>query len=363
MTSNRSIGWCCAPALAMAALLFSTTHAFAAGQPRFDGVTLRVATYGGPWKDGLSELIGKEMEKLGAKVEFDTGPPSAHLAKLIAARGMTPPFDLTEVGEPDVPFFLHAGVLQKFDVSKLPNKADLVTPIKDDYLVPDWAFEDGVTYNADKFRELGLPKPTRYSDLLNPKLKGRVGVPNIENNLTRGLLAVLGFAIDSGGSEDNIVPGLNAMKQLGATQFFTGAPAAATAMVNGDIWASFMNAGWAVRVRRAGHPWVRFANLKVGDKTGFFERGYMGFAKGSPNAAAAHYFVNRYISASIQLELGKRLGSVPVNKRALKEIAKDPMLSELMSLTPEEIGNMRTVDFEEIDLSKWHEEWSNVMLR
>jgi hypothetical protein len=47
----------------------------------------------------------------------------------------------------------------------------------------------------------------------------------------------------------------------------------------------------------------------------------------------------------------------------LKEIAKDPMLSELMTLTPEGIDNMRTVDFEKIDLSKWHEEWSNVMLR
>lgn len=362
MKIRRSLAFF-ALALSIGALSLSASRAVAADEPRFDGVTLRVATYGGPWKDGLKELIGAEMEKLGAKVEFDTGPPSVHLAKLIAARGKAPPFDLTEVGEPDVPYFIRAGVLQKFDVSKLPNKADLVTPIKDDYLVPDWAFDDGVTYNADKFRELGLPKPTRYSDLLNPKLKGRVGVPSIENNLTRGLLAVLGFAIDTGGSEENIVPGLEAMKKLGGTQFYTGAPAEATAMANGDIWAGFMNAGWAVRLRRAGHAWASFANLKVGDKTGFFERGYMGFAKGSPNAAAAHYFVNRYISASIQYELGKRLGSVPVNKNALKELAKDPVLSELMSLTPEEIANMRTVDFEKIDLSKWHEEWSKVMLR
>src|SRR6185437_10013913 len=73
MTSQRSIGRWCAAALAMAALVFSAATAFAADEPRFDGVTLRVATYGGPWKDGLTELIGKEMEKLGAKVEFDTG--------------------------------------------------------------------------------------------------------------------------------------------------------------------------------------------------------------------------------------------------------------------------------------------------
>src|SRR6185369_777102 len=171
----------------------------AADPPRFDGVTLRVATYGGPWKDGLQALIATEMEKLGAKVEFTTGPPSAHLAKLIAARGKAPPFDLTEVDEPSAPLFLRADVLQKYDVAKLPNAAGLVSPIaKDGRLVPDWVFEDGVVYNADKFKELGLPKPTRYRDLLDPKLKGRVGVPDISSNL--GLFVVLGFALDSGGS-------------------------------------------------------------------------------------------------------------------------------------------------------------------
>src|SRR5512135_3135454 len=64
MKSKRTIGTC-ALKLATAALLLATTHAFAAGEPRFDGVTLRVATYGGPWKDGLNKLIGAEMEKLG----------------------------------------------------------------------------------------------------------------------------------------------------------------------------------------------------------------------------------------------------------------------------------------------------------
>ena len=41
-----------------------------AAAQRFDGVTLRVATYGGPWKDGMQALIGAEMEKLGGKIEF-----------------------------------------------------------------------------------------------------------------------------------------------------------------------------------------------------------------------------------------------------------------------------------------------------
>ncbi len=61
-------------ALLFAALSSGTTQA--ANDKPFDGVTLRVATYGGPWKDGLQSLVGAEMEKLGAKVEFFTGPPT-----------------------------------------------------------------------------------------------------------------------------------------------------------------------------------------------------------------------------------------------------------------------------------------------
>jgi putative spermidine/putrescine transport system substrate-binding protein len=344
------------------AVVLLAGSAEAADEKRFDGVTLRVATYGGPWKDGLQSLIGAEMEKLGAKVEFTTGPPSASLAKMIAARGKAPPFDLMEVDEPSAPQFMRAGVLQKYDVSKLPNAAELVSPIaKDGHLVPDWVFEDGVVYNADKFRELGIPKPTRYRDLLNPKLKGRVGVPDISGNL--GLFVVLGFAIDSGGDERNVTPGIEAMKGLGASQFFTGNPAAQTALVAGDIWANFMGASWAVRLRRAGHEWAKFAHLQVGDKVGIWERGYIALAKGTPNVDAAHHFVNLYISNAVQRELALKLGSVAVNREALKELDKDPLLHEIMMLSPEQIAKMRTVDFDTIDVVKWREEWNRIMLR
>lgn len=333
-----------------------------AAEPRFDGVTLRVATYGGPWKDGMDALLGAEMAKLGGKIEFQTGAPATHLAKLIVARGKEPPFDLCEVDEPATPQFIKAGVLQKFDVTKIPNRADLIGPISQgDMLVPDWVFQLGVVYNADKFKELGLPKPTRYSDLLDPRLKGRVGVPDIAGGL--GLFVVYGFANDAGGSDANIAPGLEAMKQLGAKQYFSGNLAAQTALISGDIWANFMGSSWAIRLRRAGHHWAKFALLKVGDNVGIWERGHMGLARGSRNVAAAHWFVNRLISAEIQIELSKRSGSVAVNKTAIAELGKDPLLNEILMLEPGQIANMRRVDFGKIDVSKWNADWNRIMLK
>jgi ABC-type Fe3+ transport system substrate-binding protein len=116
-------------------------------------------------------------------------------------------------------------------------------------------------------------------------------------------------------------------------------------------------------LRRAGHEWAKFAHLQVGDKVGIWERGYMGLAKGTKNVEAAHYFVNRYISADAQRELSLKLGSVAVNKEALKELDKDPLLHEILLLAPEQIAKMRTVDFDTIDTAKWREEWNRIMLR
>ncbi len=330
-------------------------------EERFDGVTLRIATYGGAWGDGMKTLIGPQLERLGGRLEIITGAPRGHLAKLIVARGKEPPFDLCEVDEPAAPQFMQAGVLQKLDQSKLSNAAGLISPILHDALVPDWVFQDGVVYNAEKFTELGIPEPKRYSDLLDPRLKGRVGVPDISGGL--GLFVVYGFVIDAGGDEANIKGGLEAMKKLGATQFFSGNLAAQTALISGDVWANFMGSSWAIRLRRANHHWAKFALLKVGDDVGIWERGHMGLAQGSRNVAAASWFMNRLISFDVQLELARRAGNVPVNKQAIAELDKDPLAHEILRLDLSDIARMRRVDFGKVDISAWNDAWASIMLR
>src|SRR5580692_6790946 len=63
---------------------------------RFDGVVIRVATWGGSWRDRIQELIGAEFEKRGGKVEYVIGNALENFNKLIAARGQKPPFDVME---------------------------------------------------------------------------------------------------------------------------------------------------------------------------------------------------------------------------------------------------------------------------
>jgi putative spermidine/putrescine transport system substrate-binding protein len=344
------------------AFILVSTVGLAQDKKRFDGVTLRVATYGGPWKDGLQELVASDMEKLGAKIEFDTGSPAEHLAKLIVARSGAVPFDVTEIDDPTLPQYVEAGVLQAFSLAKIPNISGLIDkPSTAFNVIPIWAFEEGVVYNAEKFRELGIQTPQKYTDLLDLKLTGRVAFYDV--NGANGPFAILGFATETGGGIENITPGLEAMGKLGAKQYFSSSPAIMTTMVSKDNWAAFMGAAWAIRMRKAGHNWASFAPLKVGENVGFWSRGYLGLVKGSKNVEAAEYYVNLYISTAVQRVLAVKLGSVAVARDALVDLDKDPMLHEVLVLAPERISNMRRVDFSKIDRSKWVAEWNRVMTK
>ena len=62
----------------------------AAEDSRFQGVTLRIGTWGGATRDGLRDYVASEIEKRGGKVEFVIGSPQDNFAKVIAARGQPP---------------------------------------------------------------------------------------------------------------------------------------------------------------------------------------------------------------------------------------------------------------------------------
>src|SRR4051812_14062977 len=80
--------------LAVALATASIASTAVAGQ--FDGVTVRIGTFGGKWRDVVDAHVAKEFEKEGGKIEYVLGQPANNMAKLIAARGQEPPFDILE---------------------------------------------------------------------------------------------------------------------------------------------------------------------------------------------------------------------------------------------------------------------------
>ena len=147
-----------AGAMILLALLVMPTWT-QAQEERFDGVTIRVATWGGSWRDRMQELIGAEFEKRGGKVEYVIGNALENFNKLIAARGQKPPFDVMEFQSDLWKPLLDAGFLAPLPFPRLTNAAGHTAQQHDEVTVNTWTLEEGIVYNADKYKELGLPKP------------------------------------------------------------------------------------------------------------------------------------------------------------------------------------------------------------
>jgi spermidine/putrescine-binding protein len=134
------------------------------GRSRAAEKLVRIGSYGGSWRDALDTFVGPKLAAKGWRAEYVLGSPANNLARLIAAHGRAAPFDGME-GAPDlVQGMVAAGLLQKIDYSKIPNAAILPGFARSDYYVVDCGIQDGVVYNADKFKENGITPPQHYSD-------------------------------------------------------------------------------------------------------------------------------------------------------------------------------------------------------
>jgi putative spermidine/putrescine transport system substrate-binding protein len=351
------LAWGVVTTVVAAALWLSPT---AEAQQRFSGVTLRVATYGGGWDKAVHDFAGVQLEQQGLKIEYITGTPRDNLAKLIAAKGRAAPFDVVEMADNTWVDTYEGGFLQKIDLNRIPNKKDLLPTQYDEWKVASWVTEEGILYNTEKFKELGIPAPQRYSDLLNPKLSGKVAVIDISPSGSVQLL--VGAATDAGGSIENLEPGFQWLRQMNAFKYWKVGAEAMTLLQTGDVYASTMHAGFAVQARRNNMP-IGFVHPQVKTMKGILKEGWLGVIKGTKNAEAAELFINAYIAADTQLNLAKRRGVVPVNSVARSQLAEDPLLKEIFLLDQADVANMMRVDFTKIDLDDITRKWTRAVAK
>lgn len=340
-----------------AALAAQAVHLPARAQSgKLAGVTLRVGTYGGSWRAAIHELIGSELEKEGAKIEYVIGNPRDNLAKLVAARNQTPPFDVIELTDPIKTEAMGGGFLAPLNMANIPNAKGLSAAHKEQTAIATWVSVEGLVYNKDKFAELGLPPPQKFADLFNEKLAGHVSFPDI--NYGGVVNALIGFANEfGGGDETNLEAGFQAVNRLKPATFYKSSVELSTQFKSGDIWAAVWHAGWAVRMRNAGLP-LGTTYPAIKDKTGMIQLGWIGVVKGANQQAAGEQFINRYLDKGVQEALARRNGVAPINKEATPALLSDPLLNELMLLKPEAIGNAYYADWSKVSMSALTDKWN-----
>ncbi len=340
-------------AFGAAALTAGRTHAQASG-------SIKVATWGGSWRDSLDKQVGEIVRRGGGAVDYVVDTPQGNLAKLIAARGGNAPFDTMESGLELVQLMSADRFVADLNYDKLPNAKGIPDFARAKNYVMTLGSMDGIVYNHERFRELGLEPPKTYSGLGNPKLAGKVAFPDITH--TQHWNAVAGLAYEAGASEADLLKAIPLVNKIKPAYFYSASTELSTKMASGDIWAAPWHAGFVVRLRRNNVP-LSIAYPTFGQKRGSLWPVLHHIVRGTKNEALAETFLNAYLDPAVQLAHAKATGVLPISRTAIKGLVDDPENKGVLLLTDAELDNLFVIDFSKVKLAEWRNAWSREITR
>ncbi|MGE3150372.1 MAG: PotD/PotF family extracellular solute-binding protein [Pseudorhodoplanes sp.] len=347
-----------ASALAAGGFAVSGAPGFAQNSAFAGKTVLAGLSGGGSWRDSIDKLIGERIRAMGGKIDYVIDAPQGNIAKLFAARGGAAPFDVLESGPHLVP--LAARAVVDLDYAKIPNAKALPSYARGKDFVWNCASQDGIVYNADIFKQNGIPIPEYYKDLAHPKLKGKVAIPDV--NHVQHWNAVVGMAYDGGGSETAMEKAIPVINNIRPSYFFATSTDLGQKMSSGEIWAAAWHSGWAVRLRKSGVP-LAAVYPKIANKRGALWPVILQLTKGAPQPDFGLKFIDLYLDPEIQSVHSKATGVVPVNPAATATLAADPIVKEIMLLDQKDIDNLYVVDFGKLDQAKWRDAWNKEVIR
>jgi putative spermidine/putrescine transport system substrate-binding protein len=348
-----------AAAMGLVCMVGIAASAGSASAGQFDGVTVRFGTFGGKWRDIVESYVAKAFEKEGGKIEYVLGQPANNMAKLIAARGQEPPFDLLETMDNFLPQLSAGNFTEKLDLTQLPNLSQLDKSMYDSGKVMIWITEEGIIYNRKKFAEAGIPAPKRYLDLADSRLKNKVSLPDISAG--GAIPAIVGMSYEGGGSEADIGPGLELVKKIAPANFWSSSSNLQTQLVNGDVWAAAAQAGNVQRLKDKVDLGIVFPPVAQG-KSGVLKQGYLVKIKGAKHTQAIEWIINQFLTKPMQVAVLTEGGQVPVHKGALAELHANPEYS-FLRLSAEDFAKMYSVDFSKVNEAAYVQRWNRTIGR
>ena len=170
--------------------------------------TLYLAGYGGSFEQTMRQEVLPAFEKShNVKVEFVSGNSTDNLARLQAQKGNQ---QIDVVILDDGPMYQAVALSFCRELKTLPlNDILSVAHFKGNDAVGLGIVATGLMYNTKYFKDKNWPAPSSWNDLKDPKYKGLLVIPPLNN--TYGLETLLMFAQLNGGGANNIDPGFKIM--------------------------------------------------------------------------------------------------------------------------------------------------------
>src|SRR6266850_1513682 len=268
---------------------------------------LVISMWGGNWKDTVEKVIAKPFTaKTGIPVEFEVGGTLDRLAKARVAK-TAPLVDITFTTSHVGRLYMSDGLFQKLDMAKLPSARDLAPEaLRSDAHLGVWVYVYTIAYRPDQ-----VPgEITKWADLWDPKLKGKVGMPDFDPSHIITISALL-----EGGDETSWQKGQERLKRIkpNIAAFFATDARSQDLMKTGEAPVQVMLSINAFHLIGQG------MNVKVitpTDKPGIVGIDTAAVMAGSKKSAAAHEFVNMALSKEIQEQLVAAFKAGPTNMKA-----------------------------------------------
>jgi putative spermidine/putrescine transport system substrate-binding protein len=295
-------------------------------------ITLRVASFAGPFGEAVQKYAGDLFTRhTGAKVEMQFANPADFLAKMIASRGREAPFDVVCLDDDVTAAAIEAGVVQKLDPTIVTNLKHLYPEAvnKDGYGATLFFYAFGIAYNKDKLKQAGIPEPTSWSDLWDPRLAGHISVPDIIN--IQGRDFIIQVARMNGGNEGTPEKGIDKIAEIKAHSYNTASNTLQAQLESGDVWVAPWNNMRAAAMADRGLP-IGFVMPKEGTVG---NTDTVNLVVGSRNPKEAQILINYMLDSFAQLGMARTLPTGPTNRLLAAIVAADPAWASKAPVTPE----------------------------
>ncbi|MGE3148603.1 MAG: PotD/PotF family extracellular solute-binding protein [Pseudorhodoplanes sp.] len=331
-----------------------------AGHAKAADITLRIACYAGAYQEAQARYTGIVFTlRTGIKLQWFSGNSTEFLAKMIANKGRPPLYDVVYVDEIVQAAAIQAGLFQKIDPSIVTNLQHLYDEAKhkDGYGPGTNFWTIGLVYNTEAFKKAGIPEPTSWNDLWDPRLAGRIALPDIVQSSSRDLIIATARLL--GGDESNTTAAFEKHAQLKPLYFFRSAGENDIKMLAGEAWiAVWLNArAWNLIDR--GAP-LKFVYPKEG---GFWHTTTVDVTAGTPYPKEAMMFVNQVLDPLAQIGQANEVPYGPANKLLAPVLAAYPELSKKFPANSEDLKKLNRQDPDVVnrEYPKWIDTWNRVM--